>query len=98
MGLTMLRELYQYIGESIIFEGMRCQLIEILEDGPHLVFQCPDKQSIIQTNQHGDATRRSPTTYTVPLLSSVENDLHPVVKELLPEEQHEKYRTYFCNA
>ena len=98
MESTMLRELYQHIGESITFEGVSCQLIEILEDGPHLVFQCPDKQAIIQTNQHGDATRRTPTTYTIPLLSSIGDDLHPVVKELLPEDQHEKYRIYFCKA
>ena len=94
----MLRELYQYIGESIIYEGMRCQLIEILEEGPHLVFQCPDKQSDIQSNQHGDATRRSPGTYTVPLLSSIGNDLHPAVKALLPDEQHQQFLTYFTNA
>ena len=94
----MLKELYQYIGQSIIHDGMRCQLIEILEDGPSLVFNCPEKKSSIQTNQHGDANRKAPSTYTIPLLSTIHNDLHPVVKELIPDEQHKDFLAYFCNA
>lgn len=91
----MLHELYLYIGQTIVYEGTRCQLIEILEDGPSLVFSCPDHKATIQTNQHGDANRRTPENYTVPLLSSVHNDLHPAARELIPEERQQEFIDYF---
>ena len=94
----MLKELYQYIGCSITHDGRYCQLIEILEDGPSLVFKCPDEQLTIQTNQHGDASRKVAGTYTVPLLSSIHHDLHPVVKTLIPEKHHQAFIDYFSKA
>ena len=94
----MLKELYQYIGQSILFDGMHCQLIEILEDGPALVFTCPDQKASIQANQHGDASRRTPNSYTVPLLSSVNDDLHPAAKALIPEHQQQAFLRYFSRV
>ena len=94
----MLKELYQYIGKTIVHDGTSCQLIEILEDGPSLVFQCPGQKSTIQTSQHGDALRRTPDTYTVPLISSIQQDLHPVAKSLIPSNQHQAYIDYFASA
>ena len=94
----MLKELYQYIGQSIIYDGMRCQLIEILQDGPALVFSCPDQKASIQVNQHGDASRRTPNNYTVPLLSSIHNELHPAARELIPADQQQAFINYFSNA
>ena len=91
----MLKELYQYIGQSILYDGMRCQLIEVLEDGPSLVFTCPGQKSTIQANQHGDASRRTPDNYTVPLLSSIHEDLHPAAKALIPEDRHQDFIRYF---
>ena len=84
----MIRQLHQYIGCEITYEGTRCQLIEILEDGPSLVFLNLEHSTSIQSDQHGCAHRKVQKTYTVPCLSDVHDDLHPVVKEVLPEEIH----------
>ena len=94
----MLKQLYQYIGQSIVYDGMRCQLIEILEDGPSLVFSCPGQKSSIQTNQHGEASRRTPDSYTVPLLSSIHRELHPAARALIPDDQQQAFIDYFSAA
>jgi hypothetical protein len=94
----MVKELYQYIGNSIIYDGMRCQLIEIIEDGPSLVFTCPEQAASIQANQHGDAGRRAPNNYTVPLLSEIQRDLHPAARALIPADRRQAFVDYFSNA
>jgi len=55
-------------------------------------------KATIQTNQHGDANRRTPENYTVPLLSQVHNDLHPAARELIPAERHQAFIDYFSRA
>lgn len=94
----MIKELYQYIGQTIVFDGKRCQLIEILEDGPSLVFTCPGQKASIQANQHGEASRRTPDSYTVPLMSSVEQGLHPAARALIPEHRQQAFIDYFSGA
>lgn len=93
----MIEQLNQFLGQTIDHDGQRCQLIEILEDGPMLVFLCPDEDSSIQTNQHGDATRRSPNTYSVPLVSSGGDQLHPVAQAIFPEALHAELLERFRN-
>ena len=84
----MIRQLHQYIGCEITYEGTRCQLIEILEDGPSLVFLNMEHSTTIQSDQHGSAHRKVQKTYTIPFLSDIHDDLHPVAKEVLPDEIH----------
>lgn len=93
----MLQTLYQYIGQSIVLDGKRCQLVEVLAQGPALVFLCPDERHSIQANQHGDAGRRTPNHYTVPLLSELGGRLHPAAQALIPEAQHQALLDYFAN-
>jgi len=68
-------------------ENKSCMLIEVMIDGPYLVFQCQSQREI-QCNQHGNAHRKAAPTYTVHCLNEHKNDLHPVLKELLPEQEH----------
>ena len=84
----MLYHLHQYIGLEIEYNESQCQLIEVLEDGPALVFLCKGRTTTIQTDQHGGAHRRVHETYTVPCMSEIHEDLHPVVKQILPDEIH----------
>jgi len=63
--IITLEQLRSLIGLRMIHQGQRCQVIEVLEDGPSLVLQGLDESPTIQPNQHGEATRRSPVTYTI---------------------------------
>jgi len=65
------------IGRELEFEGHRCRVIEVLEDGPALVLSCETAAPVIQPNQHGDATRRVPRTRTVPVLNVEGTALNP---------------------
>ena len=97
-GKTMLQALYQYIGHTIVFDGKRCQLVEVLEQGPALVFLCPDEIGSIQANQHGDAGRRTPNHYTVPLISELGDQLHPAAQALIPVDQQQALLDYFASS
>lgn len=59
-------------------------LIEVMDDGPYLVFQCQTKKEI-QSDQHGNAQRKSLPTYTIHCLNELKDDLHPIIKQLMPE-------------
>jgi len=83
-----LREL---IGRQSMVDGVHCQVIEILENGPCVVV-CETLGSEIQSNQYGDPQRRVPRTHTLPLKSTVHDDLHPVVCTLAGAELAERLR------
>jgi hypothetical protein len=75
--IITLDQLRGMIGLHLIHQGMSCQVIEVLEDGPSLVLQSIHESPTIQPNQHGEAQRRTPVTYTVPVLTRDKNELHP---------------------
>jgi len=76
--------LHNLIGQQITHEKKLHVLIEVMDDGPYLVFQCPQDKTI-QCNQHGNAHRKSAPTYTIHCLNENKDDLHPVLKSLIPE-------------
>jgi len=76
--------LHNLIGCEISHNNKSCTLIEIMDDGPYLVFQCQTEKKI-QCNQHGNAHRKSSPTYTIHCLNDLKNDLHPLLKDLLSE-------------
>ncbi|QKT04854.1 hypothetical protein HUS23_14055 [Ectothiorhodospiraceae bacterium 2226] len=53
------------IGRRVRHQGQDCQIIEVLDDGPTLILQGDD--AVIQANRFGEAHRRVPHTYTVPV-------------------------------
>ncbi len=65
------------IGREVDYEGQRCQIIEILEDGPAVVLQNKDHGATIQADQHGEAHRKVPSTITVPILNQDGEELTP---------------------
>lgn len=75
--IITLEQLRSMIGLRLWHQGILCQVIEVLEDGPSLVLQSLKEAPTIQPNQHGEATRRTPVTYTVPVLNNDKTELHP---------------------
>lgn len=77
--LTQLRGL---IGLHVHYNGARCQIIEVLEDEPALILQDCERHTIIQPDQLGEAHRRVPSTFTIPVLSGDKTELNPMFLEL----------------
>lgn len=72
-----IEQLRGMIGLRMRHQGVLCQVIEVLEDGPSLVLQNCDEGTTIQPNIYGEANRRVPLTYTVPVLTGDRLELHP---------------------
>lgn len=64
--LTDLRKL---LGQRVQWDGVECEIVEILEDGPALILQECNAQHVIQADQHGDAHRHVPVMHTVAVLN-----------------------------
>ena len=93
----MLDHLQKFIGEEVVYDGNRCELVEVLHEGPSLVLMCVESHTTIQTDQHGGAHRRVHGTYTIACISELHNDLHPIIKQLLPEDKHDELKDYLLN-
>lgn len=77
-------QLHNLIGQQITHDNKLYMLIEVIDDGPLLVFQSQSNKKI-QHDQHGNANRRSLPTITIHCLNEFRNSLHPVLKDLLTE-------------
>jgi hypothetical protein len=63
------------IGREVDYNGISCQIVEILEDGPALVLQYHNYT--IQADQHGEAHRKAPNTTIIPIYDAEGDDWHP---------------------
>ena len=77
-----LEQLRGMIGLKVRHQGLSCQVIEVLEDGPSLVLQNCKAVSTIQADQFGDANRRVPQTQTIPVLTPDKKELHALFLSL----------------
>lgn len=84
----MHNQLHNLIGKKITHDNKLCMLIEVIDDGPLLVFQCQTDKKI-QQNQHGNANRKSLPTFTIHCLNEFKTDLHPVLKSILDDTQQD---------
>jgi len=69
-------QLRRMIGLCLLHQGILCRVIEVLEDGPSLVLQSIEEGPSIQANQHGEANRRTPVSYTIQVLNDTQSELH----------------------
>lgn len=72
-----LQQLRGMIGLRVLHNGVICQVIEVLEDGPSIVLQNHGPARPIQSNQHGEGSRRTPETFTIPVLARDKREFHP---------------------
>jgi len=82
-------KLEKLIGRTAEVEGKWLEVIEIIHDGPQVVLRQTDVKTSILNNQYGEASRLTFQTYTIPLRSTLNDDLHPVIKILLNEKEAE---------
>jgi len=83
----MYTQLHNLIGQKITHNNQLCILIEVIDSGPLLVFQCQNKKQI-QHDQHGNANRKSLPTFTIQCVNELNTDLHPILKSLLDDQYH----------
>jgi hypothetical protein len=86
------RLLQPFIGIRGRHAGQTLELVDVLEDGPMVALLDASASPRIQTNQFGDPLTRQPRILTIPVLSEIEADAHPVLRSLLPEAVLEKLR------
>lgn len=72
----MIDELRLLIGRHVQWHGVRCEVVEVLDDGPALVLRSEDADRQIHGDRHGEAVRRAPDTFEVPVLDGAGN-AHP---------------------
>jgi len=72
------------IGLRVKYHEVYCQVIEIIEDGPSLILEDLEMHISIQADQHGEAHRKVPKTYTVTILSQDMSEFSPAFLALEP--------------
>ncbi|MFZ5593176.1 MAG: hypothetical protein ACOY4D_02725 [Pseudomonadota bacterium] len=77
-----LPQLRGLIGRRVRYRGADCQIIEVLEDEPAVILQDCEQHTMIQPDQLGEAHRRVPSTFTVPILSGDRSEINPAFLEL----------------
>lgn len=76
------KQLRQMIGCWVRYQGISCQVIEALQEGPALVLVSSAAETTIQPNQYGEAWRRVPEVHIVPVFNSERTALDPAFLEL----------------
>lgn len=54
------------IGLHLQWQGRKCEVVEVLAEGPIVVLRCVDGERPVQADRHGDAGRRGPDLIEVP--------------------------------
>ena len=72
------------IGLRVKHHEVYCQVVEIIEDGPAIVLEDLEKHTSIQADQHGEAHRKVPKTYTITILSKDQYEFSPEFLALEP--------------
>ncbi len=75
-----LEQLRDLIGQRIHYQGLDCQIIEVLEDGPSVVLQECTADTVIQDDQYGEGHRRVAPTFTIPLHDAHSGEINPLLR------------------
>jgi hypothetical protein len=76
-------KLKNLLGQSLIYQGLSCQVIDILVDETALVLRDGRDHRIIHADQYGDASFRAPQTFTVAILNVHQSGFNPDLPELV---------------
>jgi len=77
------------IGLQVRYHQVYCRVVEVLDDGPAIILEDMEAHICIQADQHGEAHRRVPQTYTISILTSDRLEFSSAFLALEPLEQHE---------
>ncbi|HFE38285.1 MAG TPA: hypothetical protein ENK06_07710 [Gammaproteobacteria bacterium] len=74
------------IGLHVKYHEVNCQVVEIIEDGLAIVLKDLEQHTSIQGDQHGEAHRKVPKTYTISVLNEDQAEFNPAFLALEPVE------------
>ena len=77
-------QLRDMIGLRVRYHNVDCQIVEVLEDGPALILEDLEHHISIQPDQHGEAHRKVPKTYTIKILTHDKLEYSPSFLTLDP--------------
>ena len=77
-------QLREMIGLRVRYHNVDCQIVEVLEDGPALILEDLEHHISIQPDQHGEAHRKVPKTYTIKILTHDKLEYSPSFLTLDP--------------
>ncbi len=77
------------IGLQVKYNSVYCRVVEILDDGLAIILEDMEAHNSIQADQHGEAHRRVPQTYTIEVLSTDRLEFSPAFLSLEPLGQQE---------
>ena len=84
--IITLEQLRTMIGLCLFHRGIRCQVIEVLEEDLALVLHSLEEAPMIQLTHHVMTARATTEIYTIPVLNDERSELHPVFLALDLEE------------
>jgi len=79
--LIDLDRLRAMIGREVEYQGMACEVIEVLEDGPSIVLRMRGHQDL-QMDQYEETARRVPGVLTIPVFTHDRSALSPAFTEV----------------
>ena len=83
----MMHHLGLLIGREAIIEGRHVRVVDILRENESLVLRELGSERM-QESVYGQARRRVPRLFQVPLRSELGNQIHPITRILLNEEEN----------
>ena len=72
------------IGLRVRYRGVCCEIVEILQEDLSVVLADLEAHLGIQADQHGEAHRRVPKTYTIPICSNGSTELSAEFLDIEP--------------
>lgn len=74
------------IGLHVKHHEVNCQIVEIIDDGLAIVLEDLEHHISIQGDQHGEAHRKVPKTYTISVMNQDQAEYTPAFLALEPVE------------
>lgn len=78
--------LREMIGLQVRYNGVYCQIVEVIEEDFSLVLADMEYHLGIQADQHGEAHRKVPKTYTINIYNPEKKEFSPSFLMLEPVE------------
>lgn len=79
-------QIHNMIGLQVKYHEVNCQVVEIIEDGLAVVLEDLEQHTSIQGDQHGEAHRKVPKTYTISVFNEDKSEFTPAFLALEPLE------------